>query len=151
NPDTDWNGKDVGLSQSLVEVSPGIYAGTLDGGNNIEPAVKGLYFVEYTPSTKDIQLSYISTLGAIGDFNSWSESLVLTPSDDMLTWTSAPVDINEGQTFKLRANNDWVLDWGGSLDNVVFKGSNISVTETAKYIITFNIASSPNTIVLTKQ
>lgn len=151
NPDTDWTGKDVGLSQDLEEVAPGVYTGTVDGGNNIEPAVKGLYYVEYTPGTKAVKLSYISTLGAIGDFNGWGESLVLTPSADMLTWTSAPVEISEGQTFKLRANDAWDLDWGGSLDNVVFKGPNIYVEETATYIITFDIASSPNTLILTKQ
>lgn len=151
NPDDDWKGHDMGVASALTETAPGIYEGTLDGGQNITAGAKGLYFVEFTLSTKAIKISAINTLGAIGGFNSWAQSEALTPSADFLVWTSAPLDFPADCEWKLRANNDWVMDWGGMPDNLTFKGANLFNAEAGKYIITADFSAIPNTVTLTEQ
>lgn len=155
NPDTDWLGKDFGLGGTLEKnvADNGIvtYTGKANGGGNIKPDVDGLYYVEINFATKDMTLTYMSTIGIIGGFNGWGESLALTPSADFRTWVSAPVEFPAGCEWKFRANNDWAHNWGTDASALVFNGGNIVTAEAGTYIVTFNCSSVPYTAVLAKQ
>lgn len=152
NPDNDWKGHDMGVGAALTENTPGVWEGTLNGAGNITAGAKGLYYVEFTLSTKAIRISAINTLGAIGGFNSWAASEAMTPSADFLTWTSAALDFPADCEWKIRANDDWAINWGGSIENLVFNsGDNIKTATAGKYAITVDFSAVPYTATLTAQ
>jgi len=156
NPDDDWKGHDVGVAADPVmeTLDDGtiVFTGTANGSSNIKTTIDGLYYVEFNYSTKAFKLTYISTLGIIGDFNGWGESVALTPSADYLTWTSPATDFPAGCGWKFRANNGWGLNWGGSVDALVFNaGDNIVTTDAGKYVVTLDISAVPYTATLAAQ
>lgn len=155
NPDNDWKGRDMGLSGALEESTDGngytVYTGVTNGGNNITVPVPGLYWVEYNATTKAIKLTYFSTMGIIGGFNGWAESIALTPSADFRTWTSGAVEFPADCEWKFRANDGWAFSWGAPLDDLSFNGPNIMTAEAGTYIVTLDLSVVPYTAVLTKQ
>lgn len=155
NPDNGWNGNDFGLNGSLTEnvADDGTisYTGAANGGANIVPGQHGLFYVTLDYGTRDLKLTYIASLGVIGDFNSWGGDVAMTPSADFLTWTSDEFEMTEGQTWKIRANGAWADSWGSSMDDLQYNGGNITCTESGKYILTLNLASVPYTATLAKQ
>lgn len=156
NPDTDWLGHDFGLNGTLekqtLDDGTIVYTGKANGGSNITTDIaKGLFYVELNYDTRDLKLTYISTLGAIGGFNGWAESAVLTPSDDLLTWTSAPLEFPANCEWKIRANNGWGINWGGSADALVFNAGNIVTADAGTYIVTLDISAVPYTAKATAQ
>ena len=155
NPDTGWDGRDMGLSADLEASTDDngytVYTGVTNGGNNITVPVPGLYLVEFTATTKAIKLTYISTMGVIGGFNGWAESIALTPSADFRTWTSGVVEFPENCEWKFRANDGWAFSWGAPLTDLSFNGPNIVTAEAGKYIITLDVSVVPYTAVATKQ
>lgn len=156
NPDDDWKGHDVGVSADLnketLEDGTIVYTGKADGGNNIKTDIaKGLFYAEFNYSTREFKLTYISTLGIIGGFNGWAESVALTPSDDLLTWTSPATDFPAECEWKVRANDAWTHSWGGSVNDLVYNAGNIVTAEAGKYTVTINLAAVPYTATVTKQ
>ena len=57
----------------------------------------------------------------------------------------------KGGEYKIRANDAWDIDFGGSNDDLIFKGGNIPSPGEGKYLVTLNLASLPYTISFTKQ
>lgn len=151
NPDNDWKGHDMGVGEALTETAPGVYEGSLNGGGNITAGAKGLYYVEFTLSTRAIKISAINTLGAIGGFNGWAASEPMLPSDDFLVWTSAPLDFPAGCEWKIRANDGWTINWGDSLDALKFNAGNITTKDAGKYVVTVDFSAVPYVATLTEQ
>ena len=156
NPDPDWNGHDVGVSgeleKTVAEDGTISYTGVATGSDNIKTDIaKGLFYVEFNFSTKAFTLTYISTLGIIGGFNGWAESLALEPSADLLVWTSPVAAFPEGCEWKIRANDAWGHNWGGTADDLVFNGGNIVTSEAGNYIVTVDFSAHPYTATVTKQ
>lgn len=116
--------------------------GTLasDGGN-IQVATNGLYYVEVNLSELTYKLTYIETIGVIGGFNGWGSSVALTPSADYKTWTG-DVTFGEDTTWKFRCNNGWDYNLGGTFDNLVQNGDNLS-SAAGTYTITLNLGTLP--------
>ena len=73
----------------------------------------------------------------------WSEETKMTPSEDLLTWT-LKTTLTNGE-FKFRANNDWNINLGGSLDNLTMDGANITAPVTGEVTITLDLSSLPYT------
>lgn len=46
----------------------------------------------------------------------------------------------EAKAFKFRANNEWTINLGGNLNNMVYDGDNIAVTEEGTYRITLDLS-----------
>lgn len=121
-----------------------------DGGaGNLSVAAAGLYWCEVNTAALTYKTTAITTIGLIGDFNSWGSSLALTPSADFLTWTG---DVTlDGGTFKFRANDGWDINLGGSLDNLTQGGDNLSSPGAGEYTVTLNLGSLPYTATLVKK
>ena len=113
----DWNGTDYG--QDLVE----------KGANIVMTEPAGFYKVDLDLTTQSITYTAINSVGIIGSAtpNGWSSDAAMTYNAAQKCWELDNVTLTTGE-LKFRANSDWVLDWGGSLDNITFKGGNINVT-----------------------
>lgn len=92
-----------------------------------EPA--GFYKVDLDLTSQTITYTAINSVGIIGSAtpNGWSSDAAMTYNAAQKCWELDNVTLTTGE-MKFRANSDWVLDWGGSLDNITFKGGNINVT-----------------------
>ena len=100
-----------------------------DGGGNIKAtAGEGVYFVNLDLSALTLNAVRITNMNLVGDFNGWN------PGDDaqQMTWDAenfcyviraAGVTANG---WKFTANNDWGINLGGDLNNLVGNGDNIS-------------------------
>mgnify|MGYP002744238725 FL=1 len=113
----DWNGTDYG--QNLVE----------KGANIVLTEPAGFYKVDLDLTTQAITYTPISSVGVIGSAspNGWNSDVAMTYNAAQKCWEIDNITLTTGE-LKFRANSDWVLDWGGSLDNITFKGGNINVT-----------------------
>ena len=112
----DWNGTDYGT-------------GLVEKGSNIvltEPA--GFYKVDIDLTSQALTYTAISRVGVIGSAtpNGWSSDQAMTYNATEKCWEIKGITLTAGE-MKFRANNDWVLDWGGSLTDITLKGGNINV------------------------
>lgn len=119
-------------------------------GGNLNSGSEGLFWCNVNTASLTYSLTPIATLGAIGDFNGWGSSVNLTPSADFLTWTGEVTFTGTG-SWKLRANDDWTDDWGGSVEDLQYKGSNIADPGEGTYVMTVNVATLPYTVTFEKK
>lgn len=135
----DWDHINFGNggSEGVLSTDPG--AGNLSSG------AEGLFWCTVDVAALTYKLSHVQTLGLIGDFNGWSSSVNLTPSADFLTWTGEATFTGEG-SWKLRANDDWTDDWGGSVDGLEYKGGNIADPGAGTFDVTVSLATFPYTV-----
>lgn len=112
----DWNGTDYGT-------------GLVEKGSNIvltEPA--GFYKVDIDLTSQALTYTAINRVGIIGSAtpNGWNSDQAMTYNATEKCWEIKGITLTAGE-MKFRANNDWVLDWGGSLTDITLKGGNINV------------------------
>lgn len=131
-----WSGINYGSTGTPGELTP-------DGGaGNLTNSTPGFYWCHVNLPELTYSISQITTIGAIGDFNGWAESVALTPSEDMLTW-SGVIDFTGG-SFKLRCNNDWALSLGGDPNELGWDNApNIADPGTGKYLVNLYLGSQP--------
>ena len=144
SPNPAWSG-DFGSDGGITfEEVNGVLVGTgiAKGSANINVPEPGLYYVELNNGTKDLKLTQIKTLGLIGGFNGWSESVAMTPSEDFLTWTGS-FDAEKNEEFKIRANNDWGINLGGTFDNLTPGAGNLTTGGEGKFTVTLYLAQHP--------
>ena len=136
----DWNGA----------VDYGGEGGTLvQGGNITDGYANGLYWMEANLTEMTYKVSPINTIGVVGSFSEsgWSDDIDLTPSTDFLVWTGS-VTLAAGDEFKFRANDAWDIDFGGALDNIVYKGGNIKTETAGTFNVTLDFSKVPYTCTL---
>ncbi len=116
---------------------------TTDGSaGNLTVAESGLYWCDVNIDALTWKATKIETIGVIGGFNGWSESLPLT-SEDGLFWIGT-VTFNAGDEFKFRCNNDWAINLGGEDQYaLVPNGANLKATETGTFNITLDLSVVP--------
>ena len=107
-------------------------------GPNIKPSADGLYWVVASPEALTYSLTEITSVGLIGVGGDWNNDIELTPTEDLLQW-SATVDFSA--EWKIRMNHNWDLNYGGSLENPVYNGGNISGID-GTHKITVNFAGN---------
>ena len=130
-----WDGINYGLGNK---------EGTLStAGDNIPSPNAGLYWVEVNINALTYTLTPIETVSMVGGFNGWNEKegVQLTPSEDFLTWTGT-LTLTESNEWKFCMNNSWNPNLGGTLDNLVPNGDNIS-TEAGTYTVTLDLHKLP--------
>lgn len=119
-----WNAS-TGFSD-VSTLNGSIAAGSAD--NNFEfTDGDGVYYVEYCITDKSISATKISNMNLVGDFNGWKQA------DDaqQMTWNAKELCFekqNAGVTangWKFTANNDWDINLGGAVDNLVGNGDNL--------------------------
>ena len=99
------------------------------GDNNIEVAEEGVYYMEVNLAASTITATKVTAMGLIGDFNGWGGDVEMTwnATDFCYEATEAPVT---AAGWKFRMNNDWAINLGGTLDNLVGNGDNLSAVGT---------------------
>ncbi|MBQ8487633.1 MAG: SusE domain-containing protein [Prevotella sp.] len=97
----------------------------------------GFYQVNVDMTTMTWSISPITSVSIIGGFNGWADDVEMTYNADGGYWECTTSEV-EGE-FKFRANHDWAINWGGSVNALTQDGSNLSLdagTYTFKLYIT---------------
>ncbi len=107
------------------------FSGSITAGgsdNNFEfTDGDGVYYVEYCVTERTISATKINNMNLVGDFNGWSAD----DAAQQMTWNADElcfVKENTGVSasgWKFTANNDWGINLGGDLINLVQNGGNI--------------------------
>ena len=125
------------------------YGGSMDdlsddgGAANLVMAEEGTFYVEIdlASETKTIKFTKITRVGVIGDAladegaNSWSSDVELVYDEEKHVF-SAPVEFAGDGSFKIRFNNGWDYNYGGTLEAPVFDGDNITGPDAGTYTVT---------------
>lgn len=117
--------------------------GTLSTSGGNLSASKGFYYAEANVTTLTWKVTEITTYGIIGGFNDWSASLPMTFDAATSTYT-VEAELPANTEFKFRANDDWAINLGGTLGNLVPNGGNIMVAEAGTYTITLDLSDAAN-------
>ncbi len=140
----DWDHTNFGFAEA-GKLSTDGGAGNLNVTQNNEPFGNSLYWCTADIVALTYTTTPIESIAIIGDatVGGWSEETKMTPSEDLLTWT-LKTTLTNGE-FKFRANNDWNIYLGGSLDNLTMDGANITAPVTGEVTITLDLSSLPYT------
>ena len=139
----DWNGINYGAGEEEGTLS------TDGGAGNITPPVNGLYWCKVNVEELTYELTLISTIGAIGDFNGWSDSVAFDTSNN-LVW-SGIVEFTGGG-FKFRCNDDWAVNLGGDAYNYLLPdGPNLNAPGEGVYKVTLDLTRLPYSCTFEKQ
>lgn len=101
-----------------ILVDPGFYRAQVD-------------LVNMTFALTPIQIGIIGPAQAGG----WDSDTDMTYNLETLAW-EATIDLAADE-FKFRANDDWAINWGGAVDNLVQDGGNLRISEAGTYFIQF--------------
>lgn len=108
---TDWSGDNYGLEEGKLSLS----------GGNIPPSEgDGLYWMKANLNSLDLTMQRVSSISVIGGGN-WESDQQLTPNDDFTVWTG---DVKLDGEWKIRFNNSWDFNYGGSVKNPECDGPN---------------------------
>ena len=131
-----WDGINYGNAGEGVLSTDG-------GAGNLTVAEPGLYWLHVNLAALTYEATLVKTIGLIGDAtpNGWGASTALTPSADNLVWTGE-VTFGAGE-FKFRANNEWTINLGGSMDDLQQDGANIGTPGEGTYTVTLDLRSLP--------
>lgn len=153
NPEPFWGGHDMGVQEAatVTVADNGVVTleGVANGGNNISGATDALYWMTFDYGSREFKAQSIVSLGLIGGFNSWGEQANLTASADKLVW-SGTVTLDGGE-FKFRANDNWDINLGGSIDDLRYNGDNLKGIEAGTYDVTLNLSALPYTATFVKK
>lgn len=137
----DWNGINYGDSGTPGKLSTDGGAGNL----GLPETGEGLYFVEVNVKELTYTLTYVSTLGLVGDFQGWNvkEPAVMEHSDDYKTWTWTGDMADGGFKFVINGpETEWKFNYGGPADGLTFNGPNINTTG-GSHTVTLNLGEVP--------
>lgn len=139
NPDVNVRTSDNGTVTGGLKQSDGNTP--LSVGNAIPlPGNRGLYYV--TANLQSMEYTYYkcTTIGVVGSMNNWgnkNEDGSVTP-DNALTSSRNPsyymvwkgsITLQEGDEWKIRANNEWNVDFGGVTSEFLTDGSNVELVK----------------------
>lgn len=133
NDAPDWNHTSYGGSANTLSTS---------GSNLMWPAGAGTYRVQANTSTLAWSATKV-TWGIIGSATpgGWNSDTQMTYDAANKVWKIVGVTLTGGNELKFRANNDWGINLGGSLNNLSYGGDNILISTTGVYTITLNLNS----------
>ena len=99
----------------------------------------GFYKITVDLNEMTWKIEPITSISIIGGFNDWAGDVEMTYNIEGGYW-EATTDAVSGE-YKFRANHDWAINWGGTVDNLVQDGANLSSdggTQTFKLYITYD-------------
>lgn len=137
---TTWS--DPGYAGAANATATG-YTGVLvtPSNDNIMGAKSGYYRVNVDLEALTFDLTTITTWGIIGDATpaGWGASTPLVFNAEENLWT---LDVTMGEgSFKLRANNDWTIQFGaGDAPGILGHGDNIPGPGAGNYTLKVNLA-----------
>ena len=133
---------DDGLSGTLIN----------DGGSGNIFAEPGFYRAEVQLKAMTYQLTPITTIGIVGPAQpgGWDADTDMTFNKETHAW-EATVELAADE-FKFRANDDWGINWGESVDDLRQNGANLRINEAGtSFIQLFVLCESKSYCVITKQ
>ena len=144
----DWNGINYGARK---DDNGDVVEGKLDtdGGAGNLSAAAGLYWASVNTSKLTYSLEPISTLSVIGSFNDWGGDVELTPDQSHKVYTGEVNFPGDGE-WKIRANNDWAISFGNSMEDMTYNGGNLKDPGAGTYTVTFDLTTIPYTATCTK-
>ena len=113
-----WNGDNYGAGLSTA------------GGNIIISEPEGYYKVDVDLANSTMSLTPITRIGVIGDatVGGWGSDQAMTYNEADRAWEISNITLTNG-AIKFRANNDWKISWGGTVNSLTTdNGDNIAVT-----------------------
>jgi len=137
----DWSGVNYGSTGVEGELS------TDGGAGNLKVVKDALYWAQVDLVKMTYTLTEITSLGCIGGFNGWGSQANLEPSEDFLIW-SGEVTFNAGDEWKFRANDNWDINLGGSLDDLVPNGGNLKQEEGGTKTVVLDLSARPYTAIV---
>ena len=147
----DWNHTNYGKTDDEGVLS------TDGGAGNLSSGAAGLFWCSVNIPNLEYAITKIETIGLIGGFNGWAQSLPLTETitgakDIKYTGTFEVASVeNGGNEFKFRANDDWAINLGGTVDNLTNGGDNLKVEEVGTYEVVLDLSNLPYTCTITKK
>lgn len=110
----------------------------------------GLYIIKAKFSDMAVQAINVPVISAIGGFCGWDTGKApdLKPNDDFSVWTLKNLEVAEAGEFKFCVSHDWAYSFGGSLNDIVQNGGNLSIGA-GKYDITLDFSNQPATCTVT--
>ena len=110
-----------------------------EGAGNLSIDQPGFYYLEADVMTGTLTATLVESWGAIGTAvpTGWDAEVPFTWDATKGCW-SATTTLTAGGAVKFRVNNSWdITDLGGALDDLVIKGSDITVPAdvNGKYLI----------------
>lgn len=113
---------------SFTSAKGGIDLGDGAGGNIGFTGDPGMYWLIVNPGAGEVSATPVKW-GIVGGFNGWSvkdgEIVDMTYNKDKHA-LEAVVDFGDGSEWKFARDNDWGVNFGGSLDALEQDGANIS-------------------------
>ena len=109
------------------------------GGPNCPDPGAGFYQINLDFANMHYSLLKIESVSLIGGFNGWGDDLEMTYNKEEGCW-QVTTDAVSGE-FKFRANHDWGINWGGSIDNLTQDGANLTLdggTHTFKLYLSYD-------------
>jgi len=133
--DPSWDNPQWGAGSDASSIA-------LNGGN-IQISESGFYKIAVNTNEGVYSLLPITSLSLIGSAvngdSSWQTDYDLTYNKETKDWEGT-FEMTDGE-FKIRANHDWTISWGGSLREMTTQnGANISITAG-----TYSFIFKPNT------
>ena len=98
-------------------------------------AAAGYYMVNVDLGALTYTLTPITTIGIVGPAQSggWDSDTDMTYNTETGAW-EATIELAADE-LKFRANDDWAINWGGSVDNLTQNGPNLKIAEAGTYFI----------------
>ena len=106
---------------------------------------KGGYYAKVNLAELTYSDEFIETLGIVGGFSGWGgqPDVALTPNANFTKW-EGDFTLEEASEWKIRANSDWAISFGGSFENTYFDGGNFN-SQPGTYHVTIDFTTSPYT------
>lgn len=133
----------------------GMPAGTLMQGEeagNITVAKDDFYRVRMDAEGLTYELLKVS-IGVIGDATpgGWDKDtdMIFEGSKGTYTW-KVTLNLVPGK-FKFRANNDWAINFGGTVDNIILDGTDLEISSAGTYNVELELKPGAYKAVVQKQ
>lgn len=114
-----------------------------DDSNNMKVA-EGFYYVEASLTDKEVKAT-LTEWAVVGNATAggWDVDTEMTYNKADNTWT-VTTDLTAGE-MKFRANKAWAVNYGGTLDKLLFNSSdNIKIATPGKYKIVLHLGNDSN-------
>lgn len=152
----DWNGTNYGAGEEAAAEAPSMLLSTDGGAGNITQYSAFSYEVSFDPTNLTLNIiNTVNTWGLVGSFNGWgAPDVAMTLSTEAgIDYLVATATLEAGAEFKIRANEDWAINFGdaGAGDGSLARdGANFTVAEAGDYEVRFYFCAQTPYYTVTK-
>ena len=152
----DWNGTNYGAGEEAAAEAPSMLLSTDGGAGNITQYSAFSYEVSFDATNLTLNIiNTVNTWGLVGSFNGWgAPDVPMTLSAEAgMDYLVATVTLEAGAEFKIRANEDWAINFGdaGAGDGTLARdGANFKVDEAGDYEVRFYFCAQAPYYTVTK-